>query len=1026
MFQFNPINPNIQKKLFKRIDALNRENTYKFEPLTPITSLKENAIDAILTKSCWANVVSAVYDTDKDGNVNNEKLLRISSAIGKDKQPMNSPITSTDSLITSDAENIHRAHSGITSITTSFKNHSIQNITINWKFWNIKEFEKYKQAFLKHGRMVMVEFGWGSKEELTLSGDIVKGAEDMLTVYKATQRQILGAGGDYYCAMGQIKNYNYKINQNGGFDCTTELTSMGNTLFKGSIEPHPDTKVPEIITSNNSDEKAEAFNHSNFYFEHYLKGLDNFIKHDFKAGVKGVYHNGEKGWCNWAWFEDIVLNTFFAFTTEMGGEADEPLKTKIRSRDIHYKTDENSKIIDERNHNTWCRNSDALWSNTIDILFPGQIPGILTETELDNFRNLPDGGEKINPIIEFMEDLTEINKMRKFGTDVKIVHPDKGPQGEVIKENSDGVWFYNPTDAPNTAVIVPAPEVTEKKGIIRNIVFSADFLKNAFSGGVTDLGSALESFWSSVSSQYGEYWDFDVVSSQNNNGHIGIVDRYSVTKRVKDVNPDGVFADPSTRTNPNGTFVFSNYGRNSLCKEFDLDVKLTAAQATMAVFHSNKNPNRKAGGSGKVENLGIKALAELQNIQIMVDETATEEEIKEKYRDKLIDKITFPFLENQWMRYGKPPDGYEGALQDVDLKLETVPTTIKDNISEFDVKEASEKVQAGEQWIKENDGGVMYWKFKDDDINASGMVWQSDLSQLYPPYNRYMLYLLNNTKEAQKEVDPLVPLTVNFTIPGIAGIQMYDIFAIDYLPEDYKKYCVFQVNGLDHSIDSTGWSTTISGQMRIDMDLLTDQRGEKLDENISEFLLEWDGDRGQDLDQHKKIVKDQKDKIGSNSANPDGDQTDDGTESEANKEIWQKSRNTDINIEKYGDQLYEAMDGGGTTEWKIEDAYTALHEFDPGENWVVLDETKLKIKEYFNKKYAYINFNMFTKDEYWDLQAWLANDANDDTEKKYWWELMGGAVLPFTKDGLAEDGSHSGDGYRGPRYKTPGVLQGSD
>ena len=51
-------------------------------------------------------------------------------------------------------------------LQTQFKNHSIQNITINWKMYDPDDFEVYEKSFLKHGRTVLVEFGWSVYLEL--------------------------------------------------------------------------------------------------------------------------------------------------------------------------------------------------------------------------------------------------------------------------------------------------------------------------------------------------------------------------------------------------------------------------------------------------------------------------------------------------------------------------------------------------------------------------------------------------------------------------------------------------------------------------------------------------------------------------------------------------------------------------------------------------------------------------------------------------------------------------------------------
>ena len=97
-------------------------------------------------------------------------------------------------------------------------------------------------------------------------------------------------------------------------------------------------------------------------------------------------------------------------------------------------------------------------------------------------------------------------------------------------------------------------------------------------------------------------------------------------------------------------------------------------------------------------------------------------------------------------------------------------------------------------------------------------------------YEKSMNYLLTKSAESRKEVDPLVPLGVSFSIPGIGGIDLYDMFAIDYLPETYRRFALFQVSGMEHTLDENGWTTSITGQMRIDMDGLEEATGKIVEE----------------------------------------------------------------------------------------------------------------------------------------------------------------------------------------------------
>ena len=66
MLQFTQISENIQKALFDRVDALNRDRN--FAPLSPQDD-KQSSMDKILTRSTWASVTSAIYDIDQDGNL---------------------------------------------------------------------------------------------------------------------------------------------------------------------------------------------------------------------------------------------------------------------------------------------------------------------------------------------------------------------------------------------------------------------------------------------------------------------------------------------------------------------------------------------------------------------------------------------------------------------------------------------------------------------------------------------------------------------------------------------------------------------------------------------------------------------------------------------------------------------------------------------------------------------------------------------------------------------------------------------
>ena len=789
MFKFNQIPANIQRKLFKRMNALSREGNYA--PLDSMTDQKVNALSEMLTKSCWVKITSATphYKKDKNGKIIRplEKVshqpLHLTQGftvmLGKGTRfPNNEPTTTKADLMDNDPDDTLRAGAGVIGVSTSFKNHSIQNVSINWKLHDIESFDIYERAFLKHGRTVLVEFGWAIPEAITFT---TSKSSDMLGYYKEIEKKILQANGDYYAAIGTIKSFQYNIDSNGSFDCTTELTSMGNTLFKGQVEPSTNT-TPELVKNANEKNQEEAFQKSQLVFEKYLAKLNENIKPYHDNGDADVYFNEdeERGYCTWGWFEDNVLNTFFGFVTkkkDQDGKDDSVLTTSIRSKGLSYeaKGKDGNEILEEIKGENLCRYSDNLYTKSKSILLPGKIAGV------SEIKDASDGTIPFD---------SEVQKKYKA--------------------------LYDTFTAINGSRFKPF-KVNEARGSIRRMVFSATFLSQQFSG-IRDLESGLNNFWNTVTNSFGGYWNFQVIQDQNDNGKIGVVDDHVTTNRIKDVNPKLESGNKSTFQNPYGTFVFPLYSSRSLFKDFGLSVKLSSAMATQAMFHSNKNFTTQGdSGTGKPEDIGITALSMMQNSTIS-DKTGNTE-LTEGQKDLLLDEITIPYLGDSSNNKG-PQIVRRTDPQDSDSDLET--TLVDSNVNLEGLNTAKEQADAVEQQLTDEanaptDEGLNW--FDSSNPENAGLIYTAD-GEMLQSFSSAMDYLLNKAGESNVDIDPVTPLEVSFTMPGIGGIRMFDLFAIDYLPEVYRDYTLFQVNGVTHTLSTAGWDTAITGIARVDMDSL--------------------------------------------------------------------------------------------------------------------------------------------------------------------------------------------------------------
>ena len=67
-----------------------------------------------------------------------------------------------------------------------------------------------------------------------------------------------------------------------------------------------------------------------------------------------------------------------------------------------------------------------------------------------------------------------------------------------------------------------------------------------------------------------------------------------------------------------------------------------------------------------------------------------------------------------------------------------------------------------------------------------------------------------------------IPIELEITIDGTGGIIPGNPFQVDYIPQRYNKYTVFQSLSVGHTIDASNWTTTIKGQIRVAMDKIKD------------------------------------------------------------------------------------------------------------------------------------------------------------------------------------------------------------
>ena len=79
----------------------------------------------------------------------------------------------------------------------------------------------------------------------------------------------------------------------------------------------------------------------------------------------------------------------------------------------------------------------------------------------------------------------------------------------------------------------------------------------------------------------------------------------------------------------------------------------------------------------------------------------------------------------------------------------------------------------------------------------------------------YLTSKITKSPDASELDKPiLIPISLELEIDGIGGIFPFECFHSTYLPKRYQDEALFQIFSVNHTVNSSTWTTTIGGKMR--------------------------------------------------------------------------------------------------------------------------------------------------------------------------------------------------------------------
>ena len=924
MIKTENINARVQKALFRRIEAVNKlklKGTNKdketFFEVGNAFDIQDNnnPIEQEYFRSPWARVSIVVPNPKTDSDVIHQ-MISLSSYLNTDEQNQyvgalgyngkdQNGTTNYIQGYNESENNRFRGHSGITGITANQKEFYTHSYTVNWNCPDPVYFDQvFEPAFLKLGSTILMEFGYGREFEkgTKIPQLTLEDVKDLLNPEKpkvSTRERNLIAPQNYFCAVGTVHKFDWKIDSFGGYSGDIQVISMGINPLSESSDPGDesdrpiDKRIQDIIQLNTTGKQLlETGVESDGFGETELQSViesttDNYNSVQkllkagvsFKAAVKNLdkvldkylgkkttpysgeiyYQNPEKKLkrlrlntysnilnfltglikvedqarpvidykfkdgamyfnfenskfeeneklksrylMSWGWFEDIILNSFF----------------ELKSGDLVI---QQVRSIDENGMQNLCKSNDYLYSLGLDsVILPGKTHQLLkdplknfNESEMVQALNVykPETLRKLDltrTIFQMIDDTfnlfqTDIELQTLGAVQKNLTFDEDGEEGKSTYSKSDD-YIENPENY-NT-----------KTGIIRNMVFPIEMYQKHFES-TTSLRQAMQSFWADVSGMYGGYWRFALGQEQtSDSGKIGISDIGLVdASNPNDLNNETQLSDIKTNKQDQldkvkKCFKFSLSSQDSIIKDFDISLDISAEAATLARYGSFKSRNSSKEDPSTLSDLSIEAWNILQERGEpgLLESQKASLELYKKFKElspPVLKDINYASDDGQ----GKSYEGnYNDPTDDGTRKRRLARTLGEEGIVWEDVDLIKEDLKQQIEKIEEDT--VKHYK---------GIGIYNSSANMSSYFKQTMLYLLRTAriKGVQSSIKGQIPLplTLSMTLDGIGGLKVGDMFKIDYLPKPYRKFTYFVIKKVDQKISTSGWSTDIEAYMQ--------------------------------------------------------------------------------------------------------------------------------------------------------------------------------------------------------------------
>lgn len=884
MAQFlSPIVEKVQEELNRRQDltpdgikdqfGLQNEHGRKGDPHSknrspwirciPNTTLVDKVSDKIVDKPILMGGV--LYQKNNEKTAAGEPITGgIRGGVGINKQYSERDFTG---VFTKDvAGAAHRPSPGITGVEVKQKGDlgSLVEITMKWNCFSYEQLGEMSYYYMRPGATATVEFGWSGVEH-----EPAPHADPDAAMFN--KKEWLNPNMEFYA--GVITNFEWQGRDDGGFDCTTTLTSGGSLLIQQEL------KSSQVNATNTAEQNfanlRELFveeNGKKFYKlasrVYYQKGAYGV----FATNLKDADGNDNDGYvyCSIGWLEDNVISKLLGFVATGEDKA-------MEFRSIEFVPTKDGKS--GRYMPTRIKfHKDIISTNPYDVFIPNS---------------------KLNGTLKLGEHKTD----ESWGSWFNPFDDNKTWSG-VIPEFNWKTYFrpmhersrWNRTDGSD-----PTSDWTI--AFWRNIVVSSALLKNCARQAET-VSEFYQQLFDQINGYCGNVWKFTMLVDDDNTNRVKVLDLNYTDDNIKDIVgqtvTEGVDGIPVKNV-----YTFPVMQRNSIVKQQSLNMRIPDAAALSAMYGTNSgdaaNMTGQGEGNGGSATGGGGGSGQHSDVTMNILACLTSADVGLWAKDEVLKHLQQPGSNfgsrNPYGNIGRGDEKFmqtytskqnnnenEGSLAHNDLAPwhlsndlgglfggtksggntnETAESAADATAQNKDKYKDADQASALANCLKSLDddnklpAGGFYDKIlkevgKDHDdmkndpdegttkkfIKAvkkavwselkrtgGGWIMPTDLRDYWFWIIKY--YEDTDSKGSVLDTNFMLPLELELTLDGIGGIQYGNAFQSSFVPEKYLGQTLFQATEVNHSVDNGGWSTTLKGKMRyVDLDTIRATTGD--------------------------------------------------------------------------------------------------------------------------------------------------------------------------------------------------------